>query len=384
MKIVYYGGYTDWWGTYPPSVLDEDHGRTVGGGEAGMLMSAFGLAERGHDVVVYACAEPGEYRGVRFAPCMDYYMDGDLGSADAVVAWSDPWPLTAAPPSASRLVVQQLNDIGFGPGWDKAVDLLVSPAQDHAEYMKKLGYKGPTGVMHNGCDPKLWADAPSPASRPMQVGYWSSPDRGLHHVLRVWPRVCASVPSARLVVGYEIERLFPILAAATVRDYHLERLRAVRDAVYIARHDPSIEFIGAVSRVKLREVQQQTRVMAYPSDGVGYTEGFGVACLEAIAAGCLPVLRPTDALPSLWDGACRWTPIDTGLPGFDDELVRLIVEGLTEWADNPTEPSLEDLSARAAHYTWAAAADDMVRCIEAAKKGEDAPSPMHTQSGEAA
>ena len=275
MRIAYYSGYSPWWGTYPKDVLDADRGRTVGGGEAGMLSSAFELFKQGDEVVIYACAEPGEYRGVVFKPESDFY--GDLrrgGVFDCVVAWSDPKPLGAAPDGAGRILVQQLNDLLFWPGWEQGVDVLVSPSRNHAGYMRRLGWTGTQAVMHNGCAQSQLGPASPPHTRPLLVGYWSSPDRGLHHVLRAWPRVRRAVPGAELRVFYEIEKLFQFVDDQNVSGEAWWRLKTVRDEVLRARADPSVVFEGALSRVRLHEAQKQIRVMCYPSDGLGYTEGF--------------------------------------------------------------------------------------------------------------
>jgi len=367
VKIAYFSGYGSWWGNFPKDVLFKDYGRMTGAGEAGMLRSAFGLAAMGHEVALYSCAEPGEYRNVRFAPERDFYREVPGTSTDAIVAWSDPSPLRLAPDGCARLLVQQLNDLVFAPGWEAHVDSLVSPSWNHAELIRSIGWTGPQAVMHNGCDLDLWKDAPHPSLRPMQVGYWSSPDRGLHHLLRCWPRIRAAVPGARLVVGYEIERLFGhILPSRPDWAESPSRIAAVRDYVLEARHDPSVAFIGATSHPRLRAVQMQTRVMCYPSDGIMYTEGQSVACLESMAAGCMPVLRGADALPSLWTGAARWTPMDTGAPSFDDALVDLVVDGLTKWSADPREPSLADLRQRASEFSWERSTREMSEAIDAA------------------
>lgn len=367
MNIVYYSGYASWWGAYPKDVLDVDHGRTVGGGEAGMLETAFSLAELGHNVTLYACAEPGVYKDVLFKPERDYYKDLYNGLApDAVVAWSDPKPLGAAPDGCARLLCQQLNDLLFWPGWDQHVDTLVSPSQNHAEYMSRLGWTGRQAVVHNGCHPIRWFGAPEPRNRPLRVGYWSSPDRGLHHVLRAWPRIRRAVPGASLVVNYEIKKLFQFVDNQSVSGEAWLRLKFVRDLVLAAQSDPSVTFTGAMARSRLCELQKQTRVMLSPSDGLGFTEGFMVSTLDSLTAGALPILRPVDALPSLWDGVVWWLPKDTGSVEFQEAMVDMAVRGLTEWSAKPASPSREEMATRTARFTWAAAGQEMLDAVTVA------------------
>ena len=374
MKILYISGYAPWWGEYPPDVLEREDAGSVAGGEAGMLESAFGLARRGHEVTVYACAIPGRHGGVTFRKERDFYRDLlEVDPPGAVVAWVDPHPLAAVPPPTVRVMVQQLNDLSFISGWERFADVLVSPSHNHLDFMRRIGWGGAGGVMHNGCWPDLWSTAPPPGARPPRVGYWSSPDRGLHHILRVWPRIRRAVPGATLRVNYEVKKLLGFIEEPPgACDTGLERVRAVRDAVARARGDGSVSFSGLLSRPALRREQIQTRVMAYPSDGLGYTEGFSVAVLEACAAGALPVVRPVDAMPSIYGAAVRWLPLDTGDPGFDDALEENVVKGLVEWAAAPAAPTLEALRSKAEEYSWERAVGEMERVVlETTRKESD-------------
>lgn len=370
MNILYYSGYGDWWGAYPKDVLDVDRGRTVGGGEAGMLESAFGLAARGHRVTICSCAEPGVYRGVIFRPEREFYGLLTREPFEALVAWSDPNPLSLVGPEVARLLVQQLNDLIYWRGWETTVDCLVSPSQHHLDFMYQLGWAGRGAVMHNGCRPDDWwryievlTAAGHPSKRPLQVGYWSSPDRGLHHLLRCWPRIREAVPGAQLKVAYQIDRLLVQTEGHQDWVQAFTRINLIREYVLAAKRDPSIEFLGPISRTKLREYEKTTRVMCYPSDGIMYTEGFGVNVINACAAGCLPVVRPADALPSIYGDVPRWLTTPVGDSGFDDELVEKVVKGLTEWSLKPERPTLETLRAKAEEFTWERAVGEMERAI---------------------
>ena len=369
LKVYFASGYSPWWGEYPPSVLDTDHGRTVGGGEAGMLETAFGLARRGHRVTIFSCAESGVYKDVIFRKEREYLGTVYKETPDAVVAWSDVEPLRGAPDGVARLLCPQLNDLVFASGWEQYVDLLVSPSWNHVKYMRRLGWTGPATAVHNGCHPERWAGARPARERDKLVGYWSSPDRGLHLLLRAWPRIRAVVPGAKLVVAYEVEKLFGIVGHPPSGDEHIVRINQVRNLVATAMADPSIRFTGALSRPRLIEIQKQVRVMAYPSCGVGYTEGFCVGALEACVAGVLPIMRPVDALPSIYGDAARWLPLDTGSADFEDVLVNDVIVGLNEWAENPAVPGPGDLRAVVDRYTWEAATGEMETALATALAG---------------
>lgn len=395
MKILSVCGFQPYWGTHlTPDILDLNDGPTVGGGEEAAIRTAAGLHQLGHDVTFYWYGRSGEWRGMKFRSLYDdLYRTLAGGEWDAVLGWSTLRPLEWTPKRADgsyprRLYCQQLNDLWDQGHWDR-VDAIVSPSQNHSEQLPGWGWHArPYAVVHNGLDEWLYGGKPkaehSPAqqallkayggaagitgiapdrvthetppdwhSRPRDVGYWSSPDRGLHHLLKVWPDVRARVPDARLHVFYEIDRF---LTMATQSPGVLgDRARLIGELVPRAKADKSIIFHGAVPRNRLRKTQFQTRVMAYPYQPFGYCEGFCGSVNQSIAAGCHVMTTPHDALPSLYDGAVTW------LPKWPTEMERVlaetIVRGLTDekW-------SLEVVRKAEQHrfnFTWERAALEM-------------------------
>ncbi|TAL42335.1 MAG: hypothetical protein EPN91_08125 [Salinibacterium sp.] len=364
------GNGTGWWGKPPPNVLELEDGPTVGGGEEAAIRAAVGLRELGHSVDCWWYGRDGEWRGVPF-----HSLQADLYYAlcsqpwDAVVSFSSLRPLEWAPKGAVRIYAQQLNDLLQRGAWDR-VDCIVSPSESHAQQLPTWGWRGrPYAVVHNGLDAELygkWTNddytrgykkndtVPPPwKERPLNVGYWSSPDRGLHHLLRAWPKVVKKVPEARLHVFYEIDRYLPMAVQAP--GLFGDRGRHLNCIIPEAKADPSIIFHGAVSRARLRKTQFITRVHCYPLMPIYYTEGFGTSLACGIAAGCHVMTTPRDAFPSLYGGAVTWLPpnpteLDAVLPDF-------IVRGLTD-----EEWSLEQVCKAEPHrfnYTWERAAKEM-------------------------
>jgi glycosyltransferase involved in cell wall biosynthesis len=328
----------------------------VGGGETAALQTAFGLAKRGHTVAYCGCCRPGQYRGVTFGRFRDFYRWYLTDDWDAVVAWSVARPLRVVKPGCLRVVAQQLNDLGFEYGWWRYVDLVVSPSQTHADYLRRewvdpYGVAVPFAVVHNGVDPLLYPIVPPLKARPMVVGYWSSPDRGLHHVLEAWPLVRREVPDAELHVYYEIDRW----ASACHMGMGSHHTRSACLAEYVKeclrRAGPGVKVRGAQHRRHLALDQVRTRVLAYPCDPWTFTEGFSCATAEALTAGVLPVLAPVDALPELYDGSVKW------LTSYaKEEIAEAVVYGLTR---DEHEYGVKCLHRRGVQYTWDAAAQQM-------------------------
>lgn len=386
LRIVAIFSFFAWWGkNFPPDVLDREDSGSVAGGENHYLEACFALAAAGHHVTALSdLIRPGIYRGVEFRPTRDQIrIFGVNEPVDVVMSWMQPSPLMGAPANATRIFVQQCNDLEFEIPWQGSCDAVVAASVNHGEFLKTLKNKkgdaplwtGPYEVVHNGCYLEKYPDPPPPfATRPLQVGYWSSPDRGLHHLLAAWPHVVEQVPQARLKVAYEVKRVL------TDIDYAVPSLKArldtLRTRVRAAAAMPSVEFTGMLSRPALRRLQLQTRVHCYPLDVVRYTEGMGASVSEAMAAGCLPLARPVDAFPSVYDGGVRWIEGDASSRDFPKQLADQIARGLA-W-NGVAAPTWAGLRATAARWTWTNARAEFVRVVErcvARKRGDTVPPP---------
>ena len=375
MKILYAVGFGGWWGQYPPNVLDLEDGDPVGGGETAALSTAFRLAALGHDVTYCSVAQPGEHNGVRFLPKIKYVQTLLQGGPwDAVVAWSNIEYLKAVPRNtAVRLFAQQVNDISHPQGWEDHVDCIVSPSMTHAGMMEQIvgeQAKKDVGfsVCYNGMDPSLYDNPPDPKDRPMTVGWWSSPDRGLVLLLQAWPLIKSAVPDAKLQIFYKV--LDFVRGAAQHPGWPGVCARALKELL-IAVQGLDVEVIDQIPRRRLSVFQRQCRVQAYPCAPDGFTEGFACSINEALMAGALTVTRPVDAFYELWNGPVKWIESHPAQEGFLEEVAAKVVWGLTEWAEDPNRsPSLEDMRNHAMQFTWERSGAQMEAIIKDTIRGK--------------
>lgn len=357
MRVLTVSCFSPVWGRYPVDVLDLEKGPTVGGGEEAFLRTAVGLKALGHEVLAYHCGESGTWRGVEFRGTEKPLYPVIVGEQwDAVCAWSGIRPLEYARPGVKRLLFQQLNDLFMLGDWN-AVDCIVSPSRDHARALKAWGWPGRQAVVHNGIDPLLYEDAPAWDDRPLHVGYWSSPDRGLHHLLRAWPYVIAKEPSAHLHVFYEVKRYLALINMLPANFYG-ERGQTVGRLVLDHLNDPTVTFHGAVPRRKLAQTQKQCRVHCYPYETFGYCEGFAISVANGLAAGCTVMSTPKDALPSLYGDAVHWLPKNCTDLDYPEWLAEQVVLGL--WDELEQQDAVRARGPKvAARYTWDEAATQM-------------------------
>ena len=378
MKVFVNCGFAAYWSGIKPDVLDATEGPSCGGGEEAAIRAATNLKALGHEALLHWYGQPGEWRGVKFRSLQDN-MHHDLRSTnwDAVVSFSDLRALEWAPKSSHgrRFFAQQLNDLWNVGDWG-AVDCVISPSESHGQQLAGWGWRGkPYGVVHNGCDieqyrtrltavgqdegfARVMASKHAWDSRPYDVGYWSSPDRGLHHLLRAWPEVLAAEPRARLHVFYEIDKYLQLVSRATGE--YGARAQELVPLLIRAKADKSIIFHGQVPRRKLAPIQLQCRVMCYPYDPANFCEGYCGSVNQGIAAGCLVMTTPKDALPELYEDVVYWmkeSPLD-----FPHTLAPQIVQALHGEATN--QNAILGRVSRWKPYTWDMAGAQLDRVIQ--------------------
>ncbi len=127
--------------------------------------------------------------------------------------------------------------------------------------------------------------------------YCSSPDRGLRHIVDIWPLLKREIPRAELHITYGVTRQFENkkwLADATaqwaweIRDW----LKEVGD----------VTVLEDLSRDEMIREQLEASYLLFPCDPVDiYTQFHSLAILESMAAGMLPFITDVKGLPEIFN-----------------------------------------------------------------------------------
>jgi glycosyltransferase involved in cell wall biosynthesis len=276
------------------------------GSESSFFNTAISLSERGHEVVVFAkSSQPYEHKsGMNVMPLPALMSLKDIPNMNAVIAWNEPDYLKFAPPQVKRIVNQQLNDWGYcrEPGWQSMIDTLVFPSESSRANHRKQPVISEVAasweVIPNSCNLEFFGNGPKRI--PNRVVWASSPDRGLHHLLEIWPLVRSMRPDAELRIFYRIQ---PVLDRLKLGEGSIARRMRYVAAALPKLERMGVKVIGPVANRAMAVEYQSAGVLAYPCDPVSYTEGFGCTVLDACAGGCLPVISNADALPEVHGGA---------------------------------------------------------------------------------
>jgi len=286
----------------PENISTSPHGLT--GSDKAFLMLAREASRNGYDVKALSnFTSDGIFSGVE---CIRWHASSndELLSKqwDLVACINDPQPLKHFKHAGVRYFNQQCNDFIRYPGWENYTDIASSPSARHLEYLRTLSSFSQWHVVPDGCDLSDFADLPRDRNK---VIHASSPDRGLHWLLEMWPSFKQRHPGASLDIYYEwmsqYEHVKNHDGVFSLR-YRMIKEGIERGRAFDVRHH------GSASCQSIARAMSQARIMLYPCDTVAFTEGFSVATLESAAAGCVPVIVGVDALSDIYGGSLPVIP----------------------------------------------------------------------------
>lgn len=334
MRICFiYGPYSAAAARYDfSSIMDSPDGLT--GSELSCFIYAREMAGLGHSVTLFVSnlvGGPTSWDGVAILPYRD--VSSRVSDFDVAYSWNDPGPLAMFPRGVSRVCNLQINNFAHcEPDVSSYVDLWTSPSASH---MDVVGSACPRPcrwtVVPNGCDPSWYGGEDR---IPGRVMYASSPDRGLHWLLRAWPEIRAAVPHAELHIFYRFDQWMDHFTSMEPEPWMdntypelISRAKYIREA--LRRLDGyGVHVVKSVSRRRMAVEMSRAEVLAYPCDTVSYTEGFSVTLMEACASGMIPVTTDVDALGSIYGKSVPMVPSPVG--GNLREFTGLVVSALTD------------------------------------------------------
>lgn len=368
------------------SIYDDPRGLT--GSEYGIIRTAEECARLGHEVTLYTNSSDTRWGQLKIAP-LDQAKNF---TGDAAIVWNEP-DLLREIPARVRVCEQMVNSFEYCKvGFYDFVDLWISPSKQHRDMIlsKKHDVAWTSGgdpaelytpepdkwcAVDLGCDPDRLGNEPKVPGR---VVYCSSPDRGLHWLLQVWPAVKRAVPDATLEIFY---RLKPWIDGFNSTAYFppIEPLRAralfVQEALRrMTNH--GITLRDSVSRNEIHKQLSRAQILAYPCDTTRWSEGFSCTILEACAARACPVISDCDALGELYAGVLPMVR-----RGQWDEFRDLVIEHLRD--EKKRALVNERARAFAEERTWKKHSQTLCRLIDSrlsSRPSSPTPEPSKTSS----
>jgi len=331
--VIYCGPVLDEWAD--PSVITG-----IGGSEEAVIYLSRELMKLGKKVTVYnGCGiMEGEYNGVKY---VNYQRFNPKDTFDTLVSWRT--SIFGFPIKARRKLVW-LHDVmptkGIPESHVKNVDKFIVLSKFHRTLLPAYVPDKKILISSNGINPEDFKDT-GVVREPHRCIYASSYDRGLEHLLRMWPDVRKEVSDAELHIFYGWNNIDKLIKSG---DFHLLDFK---NKMLKLLDQPGVFEHGRVGHKKLIQEYQKSAIYAYPCS---YEEISCISAMKAQACGCWPVTTDFAALSeTVKFGYVVKGKGGTNNQSFKDEIVNALV-------DNPHRSNYEV-------PTWANVASEWSKLI---------------------
>ena len=352
---------------------DTPYHAPLGGMQSSACYLAATLAAQGHQVYL-ACytSTPGTYRGVRCVSWKDFTFEKMRGwDLDAFVTLHGPGPeqrLRSELAPHTRLVLwcghahdqpsvagladpsacASFDGVAFISEWQRReynARFPLDPAR--TKVLRVAAAPAYADLFH--ADESLLAAKASPPV----LAYTSTPFRGLHLLLSLFPRIRKEVPGARLRVHSSLA-VYGVPKSADETQF---------GALYreLGKMEGT-EMIGSLGQPEVARYLRETSVLAYPNI---FAETACISLMEAMAAGCRVVTSHLGALPETGAGYATLIPLDDER-AYMDRFVTETVTALTDMASGRAAGRLrEQIDYARAEYSWTRRAAEWLEWLNA-------------------
>lgn len=289
------------WGDIEPSILQKG----VGGREGALLNLSREWAKQGHDVTNFVSVSKSKrfYEGKHYHEYVNYGMSTDIFSNfpyDVVVAWECPSVFNK--PAVQENIKLKLNHLQCCnyPSEDEQelagelCDFTIALSEWHKGYLIYDGLKmNPDNiiVLPNGINLKNFPrNKDKVLKKPWRFVYSSSPDRGLWHLLKLWPHIRKLDSEAELCVTYGVKQWCEFLKWS-----HNRQGEMAVEIQRLMRQDGIADF-GKIGQDKLAKLLSSATAWVYPLDPAAPTETSCITILENFAAGNPCIVSDADLM----------------------------------------------------------------------------------------
>jgi len=246
--LVYYCGQTTLW--TPDSLKDG-----IGGSEEAVINLTKEWAKAGYNVTVYNnCGEEKEYDGVLYKPWYTYNL---RDKQDILIVWRS-MQLLDYDLNVSKVFVDIHDVIKAGEFTEKRlakIDKIFLKSEAHRELFPKLP-SDKIVIVPNGMDTSLFEQEVE--RNPYLIINTSSPDRSLSALTRIFPKIKAKEPKAKMKWAYG----FNVFDVFYKRDR--DKL-AWKKNILKKMEKAGIENLGKISHKEIAKLALSAGVMLYPT-----------------------------------------------------------------------------------------------------------------------
>jgi len=188
---------------------------------------------------------------------------------------------------------------------------------------------------------------------PPVLCYTSTPFRGLDVLLAAFPAIRAAIPGTRLRVFSSMKVYGPL----GDNDPYGDLYRSCRET-------EGVEYVGSLPQVELARQLKQATALSYANT---FAEGYCIAVLEAMAAGCLVMTSNLGSLPVTTAGFGHLLAPNPDKMRYAEEYAAFAVRALNELRASPLEQARLERQVRYVNETgtWAVRAREWESAMRA-------------------
>lgn len=297
----------------------------IGGSELMCASLAAELAKLGHTVRVYnSCGSEGIYNGVHY---IDYRKFKNLKCDILIVSrqacfLDDQFKIDA---KAKFLWVHDLLPQGLTSKLLLRADRILALSQFHKNFiLSNYKHIDPDKIIvtRNGIELSLF-DTDQVTKNPYKAICFSSPDRYLPVLLKIWPRIRQAVPQAELTVAYGFKNWE---FAAQQDEGQKALIQSLKET--LAQGDKhGIKFVDRINQAQLAQELLSAGVWTYSNH---FWETSCISLMQAMAAGVRPICSRNGALPETGLGLVTLIDGDWSTDLYQEEFIQKVIEAMTQ------------------------------------------------------
>lgn len=348
-KITFFcgGEHTEPWG--PMSHVQGG----CGGSEEAVIYLSRELAALGHEVdVINSFPHPCIVDGVKWRHVSSLYPNEKF---ENLILWRLPHFLEEYPIGGAEKTFLWLHDVPqdywFKPDRMAKIDHIFALSEYHKSLVPK-NYQDKVIITSNGVDIRQF-EGHKIERNSRKVIYTSSYDRGLEHLLYIWPDVLKKIPDAELHIYYGWGTFDKLRTEEKFREWKSWMLTQMRDLAGVHEH-------GRVDQMTLAREMCSSSVFAYPCH---FEEISCISAMKAQIAGCIPLTTDYAALAetNLTELKLVGNPKehDDTLERFKDKLISLLSSD-----DTMNEKRNEIAKNAKQKFAWSAVAKQWARLVK--------------------
>lgn len=264
-----------------PSVING-----ISGSEEAVIYLSEEFKNLGYDVTVFChCGDlRGNYNGVEYKEFFEFNPKDEF---NIIIAWRNNIFFNNIKAKTKLSWFHDVFDKAQERQWftNTDVDKVIVLSQAHADLVPKDFDKSKVFISSNGINIKDF-QTNGVLRNPYRMIYTSSYDRGIQHLLGLWPEVKKEVPEAELHIFYGWELFDKLLERGHRSPEFKEKMVQLMSQDGIYEH-------GMIGHKRLVKEMQKSKFFVYPSH---FYEISCISAMKAQACGCVPVVTDYAAL----------------------------------------------------------------------------------------